>query len=236
MESIPAQSEIAFQATTSDPDYYFATKLISQVQRDLQKSNRRHLMIASRWLIAFEYLKTLEERLMMQDTPLQREKLFFEATTAVMLGLGRLLLHQLANADDKVALESLGLTFSDLSACVTELEDIERSSHREWSPGELNKLHVAFGAILNACLHLNRWAGHVRGRNAPMRAHPLSRPARIRPKSVGISGSHRSSNHSGRDADFYGSAPDLAGNAGRMTRLRQRRSGWNGGREFHRLP
>lgn len=146
MQSIPAQSEIAFQATTLDPDYYFATKLISQVQRDLQKANRRHLMIASRWVIAFEYLKTLEERLLTQESPLTREKLFFESTVAVMLGLGRMLLHQLAEADDKVPLESLGLDFAALTACVSELEDIERAAHREWAPEQLAKLHGVFGA------------------------------------------------------------------------------------------
>jgi hypothetical protein len=146
VQPIPTQKEIAFTASVEDPDYYFATRLISQVQRDLQRSNRKHLMIASRWLIAYEYLKTLEERLLTQESPMEREKHFFDATVAVMLGLGRLLLHQLAAADDKVSLDCLGLSYEDLAACVSELEEIERSSHREWTPGELNKLHAALGA------------------------------------------------------------------------------------------
>ncbi len=145
MQSVPTQGEISFPVTTQDPDYYFATRLISQVQRDLQRANRRHLMIASRWVIAYEYLKTLEERLLTQEAPLEREKIFFNATVAVMLGLGRLLMQQLGADEDKVSLDSLGLTFDDLSACVAELEDIERSTHREWEPGVANQLHAAFG-------------------------------------------------------------------------------------------
>jgi len=85
MQQLPTQQEMAFPAgAMQDPDYYFATRLISQVQRDLQRSNRRHLMITSRWLIAYEYLKTLEERLLIQDSPLEREKAFFNGTVAVM--------------------------------------------------------------------------------------------------------------------------------------------------------
>lgn len=145
MQPVPTQGEISFAAATQDPDYYFATRLISQVQRDLQRANRRHLMIASRWLIAFEYLKTLEERFLTQETPLEREKAFFDGTVAVMLGLGRLLLQQLAAADDKISLDSLGLKMEDLTACVSELEDIERATHREWDSGTVNKLHAAFG-------------------------------------------------------------------------------------------
>ncbi len=143
MRTLPTRQEIAFQAA-QDPGDYFATRLISQVQRELQRANRRHWMITSRWLIAFEYLKTLEERIVTQETPRQKERAFFDATVAVMLGLGRRLLHQLATADN-VPLDSLGLTYEDLAACVAELEDIERASHREWAPGQLDKLHAAPG-------------------------------------------------------------------------------------------
>jgi len=125
-------------------DYYFATRLISQVQRELQKTNRRHLMITSRWLIAFEYLKNLEERILLQETPFEREKAFFDSTVAVMLGLGRMLLQQLRAADN-ISLESLGLKYEDLAACVAELEDIERAAHKEWAPDELVKLNGALG-------------------------------------------------------------------------------------------
>jgi hypothetical protein len=145
MQQLPTQQEMAFPAgAMQDPDYYFATRLISQVQRDLQRSNRRHLMITSRWLIAYEYLKTLEERLLIQDSPLEREKAFFNGTVAVMLGLGRLLLQQLEGADN-LCIESLGISLNDISACVAELEDIERAAHREWDKREVETLDAAFG-------------------------------------------------------------------------------------------
>jgi hypothetical protein len=142
---VPTQQEMLFQSPSiSDPDHYFATRLISQVQRELQRSNRKVMMIVSRWMIAFEYLKSLEERVMMNESPMEREKVFLKGTVAVMLGLGRHLLFQVAEHDDAIV-KNLGFSYSDLEACVSELEDIERSASREWSESEKESLEALLG-------------------------------------------------------------------------------------------
>jgi hypothetical protein len=130
---LPTQAEILFgDGKNSDPDFYFATKLISQLQRELHQSRRRLLMATSRWLVAYEYIKDLEERLMLQENPLEKERRFFLGTVTVLCGLGRLLEARLQEAED-VKVETLGLTYDDLSACINELADIDRAAHREWT-------------------------------------------------------------------------------------------------------
>jgi hypothetical protein len=134
MTTLPTQAEILFGDNKStDPDFYFATKLISQLQRELHQNRRRLLMAASRWLVAYEYIKDLEERLMLQENPLEKERRFFLGTVTVLCGLGRLLAARLQEADE-IKVESLGLSYDDLSACIDELADIDRAAHREWTP------------------------------------------------------------------------------------------------------
>jgi hypothetical protein len=128
---IPSQQEITFgDEFAKDPDFYFATQLITRMQRELHQQRRHLLMVASRWLIAYEYLKQLEERLLLQETPLEKERRFFQATVTVMAGLGRLLIARLEETDS-VKLDALGITHADLLACVAELADIDRAAHRE---------------------------------------------------------------------------------------------------------
>jgi hypothetical protein len=129
--TIPSQQEITFgDEFAKDPDFYFATQLISRMQRELHQQRRHLLMVASRWLIAYEYLKQLEERILLQESPLEKEKRFFEGTVTVMAGLGRLLIARLEDTES-VKLEALGITHADLVACVAELADIDRAAHRE---------------------------------------------------------------------------------------------------------
>ncbi len=143
MTALPTQAEILFgDGKTSDPDFYFATKLISQLQRELHQSKRRLLMATSRWLVAYEYIKDLEERLMLQEAPLEKEKKFYLGTVTVLCGLGRLLATRLHEADD-IKVESLGLTYEDLTACIEELADIDRAAHREWTPEMKNTIETA---------------------------------------------------------------------------------------------
>ena len=145
MSTLPTQAEILFgDGKTTDPDFYFATKLISQLQKELHQSRRRLLMATSRWLVAYEYIKDLEERLMLQECPLEKERRFFLGTVTVLCGLGRLLAARLREADD-VKVESLGLSFDDLEACINELADIDRAAHREWTTGMTMTIE---GAIL----------------------------------------------------------------------------------------
>jgi hypothetical protein len=129
------QSEIAFPegALASAPEAYFASRLIAQVQREAHGERRHWLRATSRWLVAYDYAKELEDRLLMRGADsLQRERDFFSSTIAILIGLGRLLHTRLREAD--MSLEPLGLTLADLAACIEELEDIDRAAHREASP------------------------------------------------------------------------------------------------------
>lgn len=147
MPTIPSQQEITFgDEFAKDPDFYFATQLITKLQRELHQQRRHLLMVASRWLIAFEYLKQLEERILIQESPLEKERRFFEGTVSVMAGLGRLLIARLEETEE-VKLEALGITHADLLACVEELADIDRAAHRDITSEMVAKIEAeVFGA------------------------------------------------------------------------------------------
>lgn len=141
------QGEIAFPdgPLASAPEAYFASRLIAQVQKEAHAEKRHWLRATARWLVAFDYIKELEDRMLMRGADaLQRERDFFSSTLAIMIGLGRLLLTRLREAD--MTLDALGLTLADLAACLEELEDIDRSCHRETSPVVEEKLRSLFNA------------------------------------------------------------------------------------------
>ncbi|MFA6288070.1 MAG: hypothetical protein WC661_11860 [Opitutaceae bacterium] len=141
------QAEIAFPEgpLASAPEAYFASRLIAQVQKEANSERRHWLRATSRWLVAFEYVKELEDRLLMRGVhSLQREKDFFASTIAILIGLGRLLSTRLRDAE--MPLEPLGLTLADLTACIEELEDIDRAGRREASPVVEAKLRELFHA------------------------------------------------------------------------------------------
>ncbi|MFY9924131.1 MAG: hypothetical protein WAK51_06620 [Opitutaceae bacterium] len=141
------QSDIAFPegSLASAPEAYFACRLIAQVQREAHAERRHWLRATARWLVAFDYAKELEDRMMMRGADaLQRERDFFSSTIAILIGLGRLLQTRLREAD--ISLEPLGLSIADLSACVEELEDIDRAAHRDTSPVVEEKLRAIFNA------------------------------------------------------------------------------------------
>lgn len=141
------QVQIAFPEgpLAHSPETYFASRLIAQVQREANAERRHWLRAAARWLVAYDYAKELEDRLLMRgDDALERERAHFSSTVAVVIGLGRLLRTRLAEAE--LALDPLGLTLADFSACIEELEDIDRASHREPSPVVDPKLEALFNA------------------------------------------------------------------------------------------
>jgi hypothetical protein len=141
------QSEIAFPegSLSSPPEAYFASRLIAQVQREAHSERRHWLRATSRWLVAYDYAKELEDRLLMRgNDALQREREFFSSTIAILIGLGRLLATRLREAE--MSLDPLGLTIVDLVACVEELEDIDRAMRRDASPIVEEKLRVLFNA------------------------------------------------------------------------------------------
>lgn len=147
MSTVPSQQEITFgDEFAKDPDFYFATQLITRLQRELHQQRRHLLMVASRWVIAFEYLKQLEERILLQESPLEKERRFFEGTVGVMAGLGRLLVARLEE-NEEVRLEALGMTHADFVACVAELADIDRAAHRDMTTEMAAKIESeVFGA------------------------------------------------------------------------------------------
>lgn len=141
------QSEIAFPegSLASSPEGYFACKLIAQVQKEAHAEKRHWLRATAKWLVAYEYAKELEDRLIMRGPDaLQRERDFFSSTIAMLIGLGRLLFTRMREAE--VSLDPLGLTIADLAACIEELEDIDRAAHRETSPVVEEKLRALFNA------------------------------------------------------------------------------------------
>lgn len=141
------QAEIAFPEgpLASAPESYFASRLIAQVQREVHGERRHWLRATSRWLVAYDYVKELEDRLLMRGgDALQREKDFFASTIAILIGLGRLLHTRLRDAE--ISLDVLGLTLLDFAACVEELEDIDRAANRQPSPLVTTALRDLFHA------------------------------------------------------------------------------------------
>ena len=141
------QSEIAFPEgpLSNAPEAYFACKLIAQVQREAHSERKHWLRATARWLVAYDYVKELEDRLLMRGSDaLQRERDFFSSTIAILIGLGRLLSTRLRDAE--ISVDPLGLTLADLMACVEELEDIDRATRRDASPVVEEKLRSLFHA------------------------------------------------------------------------------------------
>jgi hypothetical protein len=110
------QSELQFKDQAT-PDTYFASRLISQMQRELSLRKRHMLAVVIKWQVAYDYVKMLEEEYFAATDPLRVQSQFFCGTVSVVRGLGTLLLAQLQSEDvDK--LPSLGMTYHDLAACV----------------------------------------------------------------------------------------------------------------------
>jgi hypothetical protein len=122
------------------PDMRFAAHLIAQVQRELAQRNRKLLRTVSRWLDLYEYVKMLETEHLLAVDPLQVQTQHFLGTLSLVHGLGVVLLARL-NADEAAKIDSLGLTYTDLAACVEELEDTRRSLHSDMTPGMIAKMN-----------------------------------------------------------------------------------------------
>jgi len=109
------------------PDARFAAHLIAQVQRETSQRSRKLLRTVARWLDLHEYVKILEtEHLAADEEPVQAQTQFFLGTLSIVHGLGMVLLAKLDSEEAK-NIESLGLTYRDLAACVEELEDMRRA-------------------------------------------------------------------------------------------------------------
>lgn len=127
------QSELVLPEGSS-PDMRFASRLISEMQRELSYRRRYILRIASKWLVAYDYVKMLEEENLTVADPLQPQVQFYRGTLSVVHGLGILLLAQLPNEDAERLPSMFGLTFSDLTACVEELGEIKRAMDSDMTP------------------------------------------------------------------------------------------------------
>lgn len=123
------------------PDMRFATRLMTQIQRELAQRNRRMLRITGRWLDLYEYVKMLEEEQMLSSEPLQAHQQFFHGTLSLVHGLGAMLLASLQN-EDAERLEALGLTYADLLAAVEELADTERALRSDITPGMVAEMNT----------------------------------------------------------------------------------------------
>lgn len=133
------QSEFVLpdQATS---DTFFASRLIAQMQRELAQRKRHMMRVASKWLVAYDYVKMLEEQHLMTTNPVEAQSQFFKGTLSVVHGLGVLLLAKLdaAEADN---LTSLGITYQDLAACVDELADISRAQDNDMTPAMVTEMN-----------------------------------------------------------------------------------------------
>jgi hypothetical protein len=123
----------------SSPDMRFASRMIAQIQRDLNQRNRKMLRVTSRWLDLLDYVKMMEEEHLTTDA-LQSHTQFYRGTVGVALGLGTLLMGVLQN-DDAEQLSALGVTYADLSACVEELNDLHRSLTSDLTPGMIAEMN-----------------------------------------------------------------------------------------------
>ena len=127
------QREIDFPDNDS-PDYsYFLDKLISQVQAELSQRKRYLLRTTFKWLIAYDFLKTIESDLLEKNIPLTTELTFFHGTLTNLKGSGIILLAQLKEKPD-VKIDDLGLKLEDLKACVQELDYIESTLSSDMKP------------------------------------------------------------------------------------------------------
>jgi hypothetical protein len=127
------QPEIEFNHP-KDSDRNFANQLISQVQRELAQKKRHLVKITDRWMVCFDYLKQQEEQLLLATNPLKEEKDLFEASAAVVYGLGLHVLRQLRQAEEIDVRGALGYDYADIESCVAELGDTVRQGGRTLTP------------------------------------------------------------------------------------------------------
>ena len=136
------QSEVLLPDQSS-PDMRFASRLISEMQRELSHRKRYMLRIVSKWLVAYDYVKMLEEEHLLTTDPIRAHTQFFLGTLSVVHGLGTLLLAQL-QSDEADRLPSMfNLTFADLTACVEELGDIRRALDSDLTPAMVSAMNLA---------------------------------------------------------------------------------------------
>ncbi len=135
----PLQPELLLNEQAS-PDMRFAARQMAQIQRDLAQRSRHVLRTAGRWLDLFDYVKMLEEDLLLGTAGIQEHRQFFQGTVSVARGLGTLLLARLQN-DDAEQLSALGASYRDLAACVDELADLERSLDSDLTPAMVAEMN-----------------------------------------------------------------------------------------------
>ena len=134
------QSELILDEEKSTPDMRFASRLIGQVQRELAQQNRHLLRVVTKWITAYDYVKMLEEDFLNKSDQLQSHKDFFKGTLSVVKGLGHVLLAHLQSSDaDK--LETVGITYRDMVACVAELEDMDRYLNSDMTTGMVREMN-----------------------------------------------------------------------------------------------
>jgi hypothetical protein len=117
----------------STPDMRHAARQMALIQRELSLRNRHVLRTVGRWLDLYEYTKMLEEDHWAAGDRVSEHRQFFMGTISVVKGLGTLLIARLQN-DDARQLESLGVSFRYLNACVEELSDLERALNSDLTP------------------------------------------------------------------------------------------------------
>lgn len=146
MHTAPLQSELTLtqEDLSRDPDYYFANKLISRVQRELAEKRRYLIGIASRWLTAYDYACDLHSRWLSLDDPSERETRYFLGVASMIEGLGRMLVQRIADSEADIE-GGLGVKVADISACVEHLSDIHRAATLERSPVVAAEIDRLFG-------------------------------------------------------------------------------------------
>lgn len=126
------QSELLL-SDSSSPDMRHAARQMSHIQNELSARSKFVLRTVSRWLDIYEYVSMIEQERIQKHPLVGDYEQHFRGVVALAKGLGLMLLARLQN-DDAAQLQVLGLTYSDLSACVQELVDVDRALQSDITP------------------------------------------------------------------------------------------------------
>ena len=136
----PTQVELEFTGLKIQDPYFLVKMLISEVQADLS-TRRKHLpMVASKWVIAYRFLRHFEDDIILGE-PSEPEKNFYKGAVSILKGTG-IQLGDFLQRNDEVDVDQLGFTFHDFMAMVQDLIDTDRSLHSDLTPEMMQEMEA----------------------------------------------------------------------------------------------
>lgn len=140
------QYELGLDCGLRDLNWLYLRKFLLELEREFDQQREYVAYLATRWLTAYDMVRSYQESVILCGNPSEFEKHYFAACIAEIKGKGIHLLNMLQQNVNLDLHKLLGFSSDDVAAMVRELEISEGAVYRAMTDARKNEIAEALGA------------------------------------------------------------------------------------------